>query len=363
VRAMTESALVLEKFNEDRASPRISAVVPVFNQEKIIWKNLTALASSMASKWELIVIDDASTDGGFFVIQEWAHQMYGRFPNLSRIRVYQNARELFETKCDAYGFDVATAPYLLEVQIDMEIYEHGFDEKILQALVAYPDMLMISGRGTEPILDQAREFVAASNPYQNKYALLIALARLTIQEVLRFPIQCAFFLTGAKAQDRPCADSPARQVKQSFFPSRAEFKSSGRAGRLGPLIDLRLDASAQEIRTIWLGQTVMRGPLMIRRDLYELLGGLNTNQFFLGHDDHDLAYRGFRDMSLRCGFVPVGFESPLSIGTTRKRVRLKTKIEKEILRSRLYRGRNATGLWGLVNAQEPKPPTPELRTF
>ena len=80
-------------------------------------------------------------------------------------------------------------------------------------------------------------------------------------------------------------------------------------------------------RRIWLGETVMRGPLLIDRQKFNKLGGFDTRRFFLGYDDHDLALRGFNEFGYRCGFVPVSFYSPLKAGTTRKPRSLRSELE------------------------------------
>jgi glycosyltransferase involved in cell wall biosynthesis len=50
--------------SEQQNIPVISVVIPLFNQENLITKTVKSVISQTFSKWELIVIDDGSTDNG-----------------------------------------------------------------------------------------------------------------------------------------------------------------------------------------------------------------------------------------------------------------------------------------------------------
>jgi len=320
----------------------------------------------MASNWELILIDDASTDDSFRIALDWANIALEYSPNLSRIRLLQNSKELFETQCDSIGFQAATAKYLLEVQIDMKVYEHAFDLKLVEAISAHQDLLMISGRGTSPLMECAMDFMAISNRYQGLWAVPNLTLRIALELTQIRRVSEALFRAIRRTVDsnesRPINLQEHPQSK--VCPSQEEFELTGMAGRLGSQIDLRLSDRCQQMRRIWLGQTVMRGPLMIDRLLYSSVGGLDSDHFFLGNDDHDLAYRAFTEEKLRCGFVPVGFESPLFEGTTRKRSSTKTEIMKDLKSFMIYRNRSSSALYELGNGEVRLPlPAPEVRFF
>jgi hypothetical protein len=320
----------------------------------------------MACNWELILIDDASTDDSFRIALDWADGALQRSPNLGRIRLFQNSKELFETQCDAIGFQAATGRYLLEIQIDMKVYEHAFDLKLIDAISSYEDILMISGRGTHPLTESAIDFMATTNRYQGPFALLRLTFRIVL-ELTQFRRCKKFLLRAIKRAIQLIYFHPNdlhEHTQINVCPSEEEFELTGRAGRLGSQIDLRLSGHCQQMRNIWLGQTVMRGPLMIDSHLYSSIGGLDNNHFFLGNDDHDLAYRGYREKKLRCGFVPVGFESPLAEGSTRKRSRIRSEVIKDLKSFMIYRKRSASALYELGTGERRLPlPTPEIRAF
>jgi hypothetical protein len=67
----------------------------------------------------------------------------------------------------------------------------------------------------------------------------------------------------------------------------------------------------------------MRGPVIIDKEKYFEIGGLDLTRFFLGGDDHDLTLRAWKQKKYRSGYTPVEFYSPISSGTTRKSRSLK----------------------------------------
>ena len=346
--------------------PLTSVVVPFFNQEEIILRNLSSLAEAMASEWELILIDDASKDDSFRIALDWAKCALQYSPNLVRVRLLQNSKELFETECDSIGFQAATGKYLLEIQIDMKLYEHAFDLKLINALSAHNDIFMISGRGTTSLMECAIDFMATTNRYQGALAFPKLIIRIVLELTLIRRVAASLF-RASKKMVQPIGSRSINLKEHSqtkICPSQAEFEITGNAGRLGAQIDFRLSESFQKLRKIWLGQTVMRGPLMIDRNLYSSIGGLDNDHFFLGNDDTDLAYRGYREKKLRCGFVPVGFDSPLDQGSTRRRSSTKTQIIKELKSFMIYRNRSSSALYKLGTSELwSSLPTPEVRSF
>lgn len=55
----------------DLPPPRVSVVVPLFNDEEVIREALDSVHRSALSSWEVVVVDDASTDGGPAAVLAW----------------------------------------------------------------------------------------------------------------------------------------------------------------------------------------------------------------------------------------------------------------------------------------------------
>lgn len=338
------------------SSPEISVVLPVFNQAAYISEVIEGLVASMTRSFEIIAIDDGSVDQSLEAVLASIRRVMAS-PLLTRARVLRSDAGLFETACDSKGFDIAEAPLLLEVQADMRVQDKGFDSRMAGALRRYPDLLMVSGRGTENLRPVATDYrrtlgaVCAGSPSFSRYLGSRVLHRSGLRRLT--PDTRVEFVPDV---------SPQRAF-DIIFPSESRFRYSGEAGRIAALMDATLPLRPWPLDRMWVGQTVMRGPLMLDRDRYRLIGGLDDKRFFLGFDDHDLAYRAYRDRKLRCGFVPVRFAAFMSHGSTRRRRSIRTEIE--IIRHllRIRSARKSSGIYELGNMQDVALPEPEIRAL
>jgi glycosyltransferase involved in cell wall biosynthesis len=345
--------------------------MPIFNQQEVLQHNLNKLAASIRSKWELILIDDSSTDGSLQVAQDWTKEAPPQYQSLFRVRVIKTKHQVFETLCDAIGISEATCPYVLEVQSDMEILEPGFDEKLLCAIKSHQDLLMISGRGCHTLEEVTQSFTLELKKAKNGFFL----SRLVAKEVLGFAnalrgrvlLFIAELLSKTSSSVHGNSQAPelsASEMGEALFPSLESFSLEGRAGRLGMLIEQDFKREDLIRNQMWLSETVMRGPLLIDKEKYVKAGGFDSRGFFLGNDDHDLAHRAYVSNGYRTAFVPIGFSSPLNLGSTRKRRSLHTLILFSRSQKRTAKHMFNSGLYQLtqVEASANRPPR-EIRTF
>lgn len=91
--------------------PRFSVVIPTFNRESLVGSTLESVAAQESGDWELVVVDDGSTDGTLDVVGRFA----ARFPN--RVRVLRQDHR----GCAAArnrGAEAATGDYLAFLDSD-----------------------------------------------------------------------------------------------------------------------------------------------------------------------------------------------------------------------------------------------------
>lgn len=69
--------------------------------------------------------------------------------------------------------------------------------------------------------------------------------------------------------------------------------------------------------TLFVRETINRGPLLLHADRIRTIGFLDEHNFYLGDDDHNLALRAFTKYGWKSGHFQVNFSSPLKYGTTR----------------------------------------------
>jgi glycosyltransferase involved in cell wall biosynthesis len=300
-------------FIDDEESIETSIVMPVFNQENIIKKNLEALRSNVGTISELIIINDASEDdtdskilefmGGFSPIQN----------NIRRIKYYSFKRQGFETWCDFFGISQSVGTFIIEIQADMRIVEKNFDGKMIKNLINNPDIFMLSGRG-----------IMTFNEILNTFRKSLGNEAVTSASILR-----KFFRRIVKNRS-PVDDTHTVSVVcdsnnfDSFEPSKEIFYLAKRAGRLGRLVDTNLEI---QTKNLYVGETVMRGPICFNKEKYHSIGQFNKNSFFLGYDEHDLNIRARLHHDLKAGYVPISFESPLELGSMRKARSKKSRLE------------------------------------
>ena len=363
----TRTRMIKDVTYKNTISPLVSVIVPIFNQEDIVIENLFAIKKSMSLPWELIILDDASFDNSLNRIIEWIDLDKYDSKCLTRVRVYKNSSEMFETHCDIFGFNVATGDYLLEIQIDIKINEKNFDSKLVNAILAHPDILMLSGRGTHKLIDVGKEYSRSSNSnksfYFNLKFLFFWLLKRLVRSSRRFFVSNVANSPNKELGDKGLTTRRLASDESVVFPSTEDFIDSGVAGMVASLIDYECSAENLLSGRIWLSETVMRGPLLISRAKYQELGGLDGRGFFLGNDDHDLAYRAWKDMNWRTGFVPVSFESPSKDGSSRKEKKLSTMVRFLLLRYLTSKQRKKTGLYDFSRKIDIIFPEPQIRKF
>jgi len=158
---------------------------------------------------------------------------------------------------------------------------------LVSVLDGNPDVFAVSGRGIHPLSTVRRP----TSP------MLANLSRLSNAVASK-----------ARALEM--------RLRPRVRPNGMLFRLTGQAGRLGASIAnpvaLRPDPLA------YIGGSVIRGPLALKRADYLEIGGFDLDHFFLGNDDHDLIMRAQLELGRTGAYVPVQFSSPLDAGSTRK---------------------------------------------
>jgi len=239
-----------------------TVVMPVFNHEKIIETTLKSLFLNSKNLFSLIIIIDASEDDSLNKIIKFIEN--SNCNKLCSITYVINEMPIFETASDNQGFRLAETEYILELQADIIINDFGFDDRMIFALENYK-LASISGR------------------HVHYFSVLDRLSWL------KYPI---FTLSAV------------------FFSKPILFGKYGKKIFKRGLYDKNI--------IVVIGETVARGPWMLRKkDLIDL-NYLDEDNFFLGNDDHDFNRRMYSIKKMTCGYVPMDIYSPESSGSTRQ---------------------------------------------
>jgi len=141
----SEPVVILHKQLAD-VIPEFSVVVPVFNQEAIIEKNILSIIQNMDGYYELIVILDSCVDNTESILIKLFEGLFRE--NLVQIIMIRQDTPVFETTCDNMGFVISSGKYIVEIQADMEMVEYGFNRKLSSGMEKYDDIIGVSGRCT-----------------------------------------------------------------------------------------------------------------------------------------------------------------------------------------------------------------------
>jgi GT2 family glycosyltransferase len=91
----------------------------------------------------------------------------------------------------------------------------------------------------------------------------------------------------------------------------------------------RLWFSKKALRYVFVGESVVRGPILWRTSHLKLCNGFNDVGYFLGWDDYDLCYRLFNEYNLRTGYLASSAYSLINTGTNSFLRSSQTQIEYE----------------------------------
>jgi glycosyltransferase involved in cell wall biosynthesis len=92
-------------------SCKISVIIPVFNIEKYLQRCVDSVVYQTFRDFELILVDDCSTDGSPAICDEYARKD-------SRVKVIHNAQNQGSSKARKTGLDAASGDYVLFVDSD-----------------------------------------------------------------------------------------------------------------------------------------------------------------------------------------------------------------------------------------------------
>jgi len=138
-----------------RPTPRVSVGLPVFNGENYLATAISAILAQTYTDFELIICDNASTDGTADICRDFARRD-------SRIRYYRNEANLgFGPNFDLC-FERATGEYFKWVAHD-DLIAPTYLEKTVAAMDANPDAILCSTAVQE--IDDTGRF---GRTYQNK---------------------------------------------------------------------------------------------------------------------------------------------------------------------------------------------------
>ena len=116
--------------------PRLSILIPVFNAEKFIAKTVDSVLAQTYTDWELIIVEDKSTDNSYRIIKQYE----ARCPE--KIKAFQNDTNLGMMLNWNKGIDLCKSELFVKLDAD-DIWLPTFLEKSIAVLDQYPEVGLV----------------------------------------------------------------------------------------------------------------------------------------------------------------------------------------------------------------------------
>lgn len=103
--------------------PEISVVIPVFNEEdnlRELGERLIRTLTAMGRPYEIIFVDDGSTDGSWEILKEICHPAGQRYPKTVQIRALQFHRNFGQHQAIFAGFQAAKGKVMVTLDADLQ---------------------------------------------------------------------------------------------------------------------------------------------------------------------------------------------------------------------------------------------------
>lgn len=354
--------------------PNLTFVLTTFNQELLIERVIQSIVCNSSLPCELIVIDDKSEDETLSKILKIVGDKNWENGQVVKISIYGNSTSRFETFCDDFGIRSAKSDYVVLIQSDVILTEEKFDATLIACLRHFPDIFMVSARGTEPIQPIANLFQKSNGSTIGLGIFTLFMTKRNIRKstygFISYLCVLSYFvelkISGLRKRRVRKSDTSNNNFEilnlDVVRPLNVDFIRSGKAGYLS-YYDATRESGFGKFATVWLGQTVMRGPIALDRSKYLEAGGFDLGSCFLGFDDHEIALRVFQKFNYRVGFLPIGYQSSLEWGNTRRPRSLKQSRIAIHNCLRISNNRRLTSLYKIGFENTSPLPIPEIREF
>lgn len=129
--------------------PRFSIIVPSYGNAAYLPSALNSVLDQSFSDWEIIIVDDASTDGSLDIAREYAHAD-------SRIRLVENSINQGLHLTRKIGVESCVGEYVLFLDPDDEMVEGGLED-LSRRLSGVQDSILHFGMAIVPCADVSAE--------------------------------------------------------------------------------------------------------------------------------------------------------------------------------------------------------------
>jgi hypothetical protein len=271
--------------------------MPIKNQESIILNVLITLLNNVKNVMTIGLIFDNCSDRSLDLCLDFFENNFKLYPNLVAVHFITSNGELFESTAENILFLLCNQKYFVSLQSDIYFTDETFLNRASKAFALIPELFAVSGKA-----------IVTFN--------IMSKFKKSLNRVFHFHNFIFQFLPNYRA------------VKKTGYYVR--FLSY--FGDLSNPPESYMHYSNRQRNKIYLGEAVIRGPIVWLSKTFRELNGFDDVGFVLGRDDCDLSFRGFLNGHIS-GYLPSISYSIYEQGTTRKprsiedRIALKARQE------------------------------------
>ena len=254
--------------------------IPVKNQESIIVSVIESFLQNCELKVTLGFVFDNCTDESMNNVLAYFEQNFRNLKKVYKVIILSSKKELFESTCDNLLFKFCHSKYFMSLQADIFFQDKFFLEKSTKLFNQVPNLFGISGRA-----------VVA-------FSLIEEKRPLSIVKLFDFIFQSIFHLQRKKRL-------PHAYKNTTYFGDISNFPNT------------KMYFTKRELRTLFIGDAIIRGPVIWDSKKFHALGALDDVAFFLGRDDCDICLRANQKKWI-VGYLPCIYISNAMNGTSRK---------------------------------------------
>ena len=257
--------------------------MPVKNQEKIIKDVLYDLISSIDKDFKLGLLFDNCVDESLNECEDFFLKSSITFQHLREVYFIKSNGELFESTAENILFHLCTQKYFVSVQSDIYFTDTSFLRRSELAFSLVPDLFAISGKALVSF-----EILTKSKAFWNSLLHSFNFIRKLVPKRIK-KVRLGFFLP-----------------KLGYF------------GDMSSPPNVLMKFKRKELNTLYLGEAIIRGPVIWKSEIFRELNGYDDVAHPLGRDDCDICFRAYLSGYLS-GYLPCQSYSIFNEGATRKK--------------------------------------------
>ena len=256
--------------------------IPIKNQEANIIKILESLLSNIHYLHNIGLLFDDCSDNSFQVCKQFFLKNFSDYPKLLNVYFIKSESDLFESTSENILSLFCEQKYFVSLQSDIYLIDKTFFSRCIDGFANMPHLMGISGRATVSF---------------KKSIPILGYFGYTLRVFDRNLI-FNFFNKYSKKLN-------------TYFPFQKYY------GDISNFPTSIMLFSKSDFYRIFLGEAIIRGPIVWKFEIFKSLKGYNDISYYLGRDDCDLSFRGLL-RGYRVGYLPTQTFSFYEDGTTRK---------------------------------------------